>query len=63
MLRDVANNTYTKEAVELAHRSKLIAIEEFVLEFFVGVQLRWVYQNNYIVDKEEDDQVIVREEA
>jgi hypothetical protein len=39
VLRDVANNTYTKELVELTYRSKLIAIKELVLEFLVGVQL------------------------
>jgi hypothetical protein len=63
VLRDVANNTYTEEPVELTHRSKLIAIKELVLEFLVGVQLGWVYQNDYIINEKEDDQVIVRKEA
>jgi hypothetical protein len=39
VLRDVANNAYTKEPVELSHRSELIPVEELVFEFLVDVQL------------------------
>jgi hypothetical protein len=63
VLRDVTDNVYTKEPVELPHRPELILVEELVLEFFVLYQFGWMNQNKNIINIEEDNKIIIGKEA